>query len=139
MKYKANTRQLVSIIGKTKLQKLKWVRMDTLKSYLRNQGQSLDDIPLIHGYLISLQKARYIFDYSGTYISGNNNEIFILSREKYHRELRLDVLSLNNDLDFWQKIHLNPIELMRLKNAIECSGTILKSPEELLSLILTYV
>lgn len=109
---------IINLIELTKANKCDWISMGILKQHLRKEGLSLSDIAYLHTYLKHLQKDRFIFECDDTYITYYLDDIYILSKNKYSYDYRLDTMSMEGADPKWSKIHNGTAPLLRLRNAV---------------------
>ena len=108
-----------NLINATKNQKLDWINMDYLKSFLRESEKSLNDFQLLHQYLVHLQKDLFIFDCTKTYLALNDGVLYAVAKSKSSFTHRIDKISLFDETIEWKRLSIPSHLLLRLRNAIE--------------------
>ena len=129
------SKKISNIIADTVSLEIKWTRMDNLKSDLKEQGLTLNDIPYIHSYLELLQNNLFIFDCENTYLSVYENELIVFSQSKFSHEYRLDLLNLIEECN-WKQMRTNIYVFLRLRNAILLTDERLNNSKQLMQHLL---
>ncbi len=111
---------IMKLIKDTKFNEITWINMDYLKSYLRKDGISINDIRVLRDFLLYLQSERFIFDCENTYLSKSEDCLFIVSKSKYSNEYRVDYYDFNLK-SAWNKAICSFSHILRLRNIIEIS------------------
>ena len=83
----SNIKQADILVDATKNANINWVNVEFLKAYLRKNEMSLNANQVLHEYLVHLQKDKFIFDCSETYLSLFENTLFAFAKGKY-RQIR---------------------------------------------------
>lgn len=119
----SDIKQADILVDATKDLNILWINVEFLKAYLRKNGKSLNMIQVLHEYLVHLQKERFVFDCSETYLALSENTLFAFAKGKYSFTYRLDVIKYNGEALKWEKTKTPSNMLLRLRNAINIMST----------------
>lgn len=108
---------LDSLVERVKTTTIKWTSLDCIKSYLRKNQESLSDIKVFQLYTEYLRKDNFIFDCKESYISLTDSHLYILSKNLYDLEYRLDKFNFCSKKE-WINTDFSTSSLLRLKNII---------------------
>ena len=108
---------LDSLVERVKTTTIKWTSLDCIKSYLRKKQESLSDIKVFQLYTEYLRKDNFIFDCKESYISLTDSHLYILSKNLYDLEYRLDKFNFCSKKE-WINTDFSTSSLLRLKNII---------------------
>lgn len=107
----------------TKSNTVDWISCQSFIDHLEVSGISSGNIRWLDEYYKHLRSRRFIPILSETYFCVYEKELFAISKSKYSRDIRIDMLSIFYDEQPWQSILESQIELIRLHNIIQLVGT----------------
>ncbi|MBQ7505297.1 MAG: hypothetical protein IJT79_08290 [Ruminococcus sp.] len=113
-----NKAKALNLFEATKSNQCDWIRIETLKKYLKQENLSLDSINYFKLFLKHLQQKLFIFDCENSYTTVFENQMFVLSKNKFSFDYRLDYLAIENDEPVWKEEKVINSILLRLRNAI---------------------
>lgn len=115
----------LSLINKSIDNTIIWSRISSLKEYLKNKESSIRDIAYLNTYLDFLQRLKFVFDCEETYVTVDNNCVYILAKNKYSMSYRIDCLDINDVSDSqWRPFSVSLPLILRLRNAAYVSSVL---------------
>lgn len=107
----------------TKSNTVDWISCKRFTDHLEVSGIRTGSISWLDKYFKYLQSRRFMPNLSESYFCIYEKKLFAISKSKYSRDVRIDMLSIFYDEQPWQSIFESQIELIRLHNIIQLIGT----------------
>lgn len=107
----------------TKSNMVDWIGCERFMDHLEVSGIRAVNVRWLDKYFKHLQSRRFVPILSETYFCIYERNVFAISKSKYSRDIRIDMISAFYDEQSWQTVLGSQIELIRLHNIIQLVGT----------------